>query len=99
MIRKLLLVLGALALLVVLGLAELQKRWETPLQIPEDGLALEVAAGESLAALAGRLHDQGVLPYPRLLTWYGRWSGQDQRLKRGEYLVAPGATTVAGMRT
>jgi UPF0755 protein len=91
-IRKLLLLLGALALLAVLGLAVLQTRWETPLQIPGDGLALEVAAGESLAALAARLNEQGVLLYPRLLTWYGRWSGQDQRIKRGEYLVPPGAT-------
>jgi UPF0755 protein len=91
-IRKLLVGFSLLALLVVVGLVELRKRWEAPLPIPEGGLALEVASGESLAALARRLHQQGALPYPRLLTWYGRWSGQDQRLKRGEYHVSVGTT-------
>mgnify|MGYP001812369006 FL=1 len=92
MIRKLLLGLGLLASLVAFGLTEIRQRWEAPLPIPEGGLALEVGAGESLGALARRLHEQGALPYPRLLTWYGRWTGQDQRLKRGEYRVTVGTT-------
>jgi UPF0755 protein len=31
-----------------------------------------------------------------LLTWYGRWSGQDQRIKRGEYRV-PYGTNAPGL--
>jgi UPF0755 protein len=91
-IRRLLAVAGVLLVACVLVYAELRERWEAPLLVPEDGLVLEVSAGESLAGVAARLHQQGVLPYPRLLTWYGRWTGQDQRIKRGEYRVPPGAT-------
>ena len=95
MIRKLMLALAVLALIAVVGLNELKNSWETPLQVPEEGLILEVKRGDSLAAVATRLNADGVLAYPQLLTWYGRWSGQDQRIKRGEYAVPAGTTPLS----
>lgn len=95
MILRLLLVMGAVALVIALAFAEVRARWEAPLQITGDDVALEVVPGDSLAVVAARLHKQGVLPYPRLLTWYGRWSGQDQRIKTGEYRVPVGTNAEA----
>ena len=66
---------------------ELQRRWNSILAIPAGGLHLVVASGESLRSVANRLHEQGVVPYPRLLLVYGRWSGLDREIKQGEYLL------------
>jgi UPF0755 protein len=49
-----------------------------------------VASGDSLRAIAAELHAAGVLEHPLLLRAYGRWTGLDQQIKRGEYrLPAP----------
>jgi len=86
-IRKLLLIFLLLALGSILALQELERRWQEPLALPADGLAVVVAQGESLRAVANRLHGEGVLPYPNLLIAYGRWTGIDQQIKHGEYLL------------
>ena len=87
MIRKLLLMFLLLALGCILALQELERRWQEPLLLPADGMVLAVAPGESLRAVANRLHTEGVLPYPNLLIAYGRWTGIDQQIKHGEYLL------------
>ena len=87
MIRKLLLIFLLLALGCILALQELERRWQQPLAVPEDGLVLAVAQGESLRAVANRLHGEGVLAHPNLLIAYGRWTGIDQQIKHGEYLL------------
>jgi len=86
-IRKLLLIFLLLALGCILALQELERRWQQPLAVPEDGLVLAVAQGESLRAVANRLHGEGVLAHPNLLIAYGRWTGIDQQIKHGEYLL------------
>ena len=83
--RRVALALMLLGLIGWLAVAELQRRWQQPLQVPQGGASLTVAAGDSLAAVVARLHARGIVPYPEMLTWYGRWSGQDQKIKRGEY--------------
>jgi UPF0755 protein len=90
--RRVALALMLLGLIGWLAVAELQRRWQQPLQVPQGGASLTVAAGDSLAAVVARLHARGIVPYPEMLTWYGRWSGQDQKIKRGEYLLPEGAT-------
>lgn len=71
---------------------EVERRWSSPLDIPPDGIRLEVTPGDSLRTVSNNLHEQGVLPYPILTRLYGRWSGLDQQIKRGEYRLAPGMT-------
>ena len=87
MIRRLLLIFLLLVLGGILALQELERRWREPLLLPADGLVLAVAQGESLRAVANRLHGEGVLPHPNLLIAYGRWTGIDQQIKHGEYLL------------
>ena len=90
MIRRLLLLLLLMAILAGLGAREIQRRWEAPLAIPAGGFTLGVAAGETLRGVASRLHREGVLRHPRLLQAYGRWTGLDAQIKRGEYRLPAG---------
>ncbi len=71
---------------------ELQRRWEQPLELPEQGYTFTVEAGETLRSVAMRLNRDDVVPYPQLLRAYGRWTGLDQQVKRGEYRITPPAT-------
>lgn len=90
--------LGLLLMAAVLGIGagyELRQRWEQPLAITAEGYPLTVAGGETLRGLAQRLERDGIYPYPWLLRIYGRWSGLDQQIKRGEYLVPQGTTALA----
>jgi len=74
---------------VIVGLLglEFQHRWKTRLAIPGGGYHFTVTAGESLRSITTRLHERGVVPYPRLLLLYGRYSGLDTQIKQGEYLL------------
>jgi len=83
------------ALVVVLGF-EFQRRWEQPLATGEEGLLFTVDRGDTLHSIAGRLVEEGVMPESHLLTLYGRITGLDARLQRGEYLIPP-STTRAGL--
>ncbi len=93
LIRLGLVVVLALALAAAVGAQYLQRLWQQPLAIPAEGYALAIAPGDSLSTVARELHRQGVLPFhPRLLQAYGRWTGLDARMKRGEYLLPAGLT-------
>ena len=93
MIRKLLLFVLLAVLAGILAMQELERRWQAPLSLPVGGMALLVQPGESLRAVAGRLHEDGAMPYPELLILYARWTGADQRIKHGEYLLTSPLTS------
>lgn len=92
MIRRLLIVLVSLGVLATLALSELQRRWQQPLLLPEGGVEITVARGESLRAVLRRLHNEGIVAYPDVIAWYGRYSGEDQNIKHGEYRLSAGST-------
>ncbi len=81
-----------LALLALLAIAEVQRRWQQPLSLPEAEFVLLVEPGDSLSSLANRLQRDGIYPDPLLIRAYGRITGIDQQIRHGEYLVPPGAT-------
>lgn len=89
MIRKALLLLVLVVLSLLLVKREIESRWQQPLALPAQGLSLAVLPGDSLRAVTDRLHREGVLAHPRLLTLYARWTGLDQQIKHGEYLLKP----------
>lgn len=92
--RKLALWLACLLLTLSLTTAILanllQQRLHSPLPIPADGYRLQIAAGEGLARIAARLEAAGLLPDPWLLRAWGRYTGDDNRIRRGEYRLEPG---------
>jgi UPF0755 protein len=93
MIARLGILLVLLLVLAGLGAREVERRWQQPLAIPAQGYRLTVAAGDSLSSVAGTLYREGVLQFhPRLLQAYGRWTGLDAQIKRGEYLLPAGLT-------
>ena len=94
MIRSLVLLAMVLCILGWLGLHELERRWEQPLAINAEGLVLTVAAGDSLRTVTSQLHEDDVMPYPQLLLLYGRWTGKDAQIKRGEYQLHQGMTSL-----
>jgi len=92
MIRALIVALLLLTLLGGVAYIELKRRWESPLTLPQAGFELTVAPGDSLKTVADKLHRSGILAYPRMIMLYGRWTGMDQKLKQGEYLLPQSAT-------
>lgn len=90
--RKLALPLVVVVLLGAVAVGELRERWTAPLDIPGEGYLLTIEPGDSLHTVVDRLHESGVLPHPDMALLYGRWTGQDQKIKRGEYLLHPGLT-------
>jgi len=88
---------GIIALLSVLFLALIAGNWllnhylATPLLLESSSKAIRVSPGTSLTSQSRQLADQGILQWPRLLTVYGRFSGQAD-IKAGEYLLNPGDT-------
>jgi len=69
-----------------------------PLRLPEAGYTLEVARGSSLRSVAGQLTDADILRHPRVLSWYGRLTGQAERVQAGEYDLQPGTTGASLLR-
>jgi len=92
MIVRLLVGLAVIGALAATAAWELQRRWSAPLNIGDEGYILTVDAGETLRSVAEQLQRDGVFADPWLLRGYGRWSGADQNIRRGEYRVPPGTT-------
>ena len=81
------LVMMVAAVVAGLTLLELDRRWRTPLAIPAGGLHFTVEDGDTLGRVVARLRSQNIAPHPTLILAYGRWSGLDEKIKRGEYLL------------
>lgn len=94
--RKVLLTLIALAGLGALALGAgvlWAQRW---LNAPIDGISeaaiYEVKKGTSMGGLAHDLSARGVVEHPQIWMLYGRFTGDAQRLRAGEYALAPRMT-------
>ena len=87
---------GILVLAVSLGLGwfwlDYRTFLETPMQLPQEGMVLDVPKGSNLRRVAGRLHRQGVLRDADLLYWHARWYELADRIRAGEFLIPAGTT-------
>jgi UPF0755 protein len=92
MTQRLLVLLIALTVLGAVAVRELRLCWAAPLLTPEQGFILTVAPGDSLRTVVDTLHNAGVLAYPRLVILFGRWTGLDEQVKPGEYLLPRNST-------
>ena len=93
--RRTTLVFGGLALtaLAVAGALALALRWyRVPLAGAAEGGIVEIAPGQTLAAIADGLAARRLLDHPRLWTLFARYTGQATRLRTGEYALRPGTT-------
>ena len=58
---------------------------DTPLNMQQDSVIFEVPKGASLAMIARDLENAGLIKNARFLRWYGRYTGQANRIRAGEY--------------
>ena len=73
------------------GLA-LALRWYRAPLAASVGDVVDIAPGQTLAAIAEGLAARGVLDHPRVWTLFARYSGQAARVRAGEYALRPGTT-------
>ena len=79
--------------LAVAGAAWVAHGWyREPLPLPRSPFDFEVRQGASLASVARRLRDAGVLPHAAALTWLARLQGADRTIKAGSYEIEQGIT-------
>ena len=71
---------------------EFNRFLHTPAAIPDAGYDLEIRSGSSLASVAERLSDDGVISSARYLRWYGRYTGQAGDIQAGDYQLVVGET-------
>lgn len=89
-IRRLLLCLAILAIGAYALVHYLQLRWEQPVAVVGEGHYLIVRPGARLKDVARQLYEEGVLADPYLVVAFGRWTGLDEKIKRGEYSIPRG---------
>jgi len=74
------------------GLIGYAYRWmHTPLSTTQNTI-IELRHGEAFAGFVARLHVDGIVDKPRILTWTARLLGQARRAQAGEYLIDEGTT-------
>jgi len=74
------------------GLALALKWYHAPLAGAAEGSTVEIAPGQTVAAIADGLAARGVLDHPRLWALFARFSGQAARVRAGEYALREGMT-------
>ncbi|CAG0986998.1 Endolytic murein transglycosylase [Burkholderiales bacterium] len=79
------------SLAVIVGIAAAAAWWwlDRPLALPGVPYALEVRSGSTLAAVARKLADDGVIDHPIALTLLARAKGVDRTIKAGQYEFDP----------
>ncbi len=88
---------GLLAALLALALVagiEVNRFLETPVSVPDEGVAFEIAPGSSFRTVTNKLDGLGVISKPVLFRAYARWKGEAASIQAGEYLIRPGTTPV-----
>jgi len=86
--------LAVLATVAVVGIGawQMQRFMDTPVSVPEQGIAFEIPAGSSFSSVARRLVEIGLIDSDRWFRVYARWSGEAGAIQAGEYLLASGST-------
>jgi UPF0755 protein len=80
----------ALVVLGVVAVLAVQAWLNGPIQALDAETVYEVPAGASLSRVTAELAEQGILERPRVLSLWGRLTGQAQNVKAGEYLLTAG---------
>ena len=74
---------------VALLLGTAQRYLETSVALEQPHLVWTIDSGDTLNQVNRRLHSQGILNHPRLMSLYGRFTGQSH-IQAGQYAIKPG---------
>lgn len=89
--KGLLILLLGIALSAGVAVFEYQRFLAAPLN-PEQAVRFEVRSGDHIRSVANRLVDAGLLQEPWMMIIGARLSGQDVKIKAGEYEIPEGST-------
>ena len=94
--------LALLALMLVVGVVgaliinqTVNQFMQTPLAVPEDGMAFEIPAGSSFASVSNKMVSAELISSDRWLKLYVRWHDKGGVIQAGDYFVDPGATPLS----
>lgn len=71
---------------------DVQSFLDTPMNVPQEGVRIEVEQGSHLTRIARQLAEQDIITHPQYLRWYARFTRQADRIHIGEYELMPGMT-------
>ena len=66
----------------------------SPVAVPANGAAFEIASGVSLRTVSDDLAQRGIISQPAVFRLYARWTGQAGAIQAGDYLIEAGTTPV-----
>ncbi len=89
----LLLVTGAVGALIINQ--QVNQFMQTPLAVPEDGMAFEIPAGSSFSSVSKKMLGAELISNDRWLKLYVRWHEKGGAIQAGDYFVDPGATPLS----
>lgn len=81
-----------LALAAAAAAALAWRELNTPLPLPTEGTLVRIESGTPLRRVTANLAERGLLPRPRLLAAYARFTGDATRVRAGEYELTAGTT-------
>jgi len=73
-------------------LMEVDKDLDRPMSLPAPGAILLVERGDTLRSIARDIARRGWIKTPLHLALLGRWTGEAQRIKTGEFRIAAGTS-------
>jgi len=88
-------VVTALAVGALVGVRAGRAALHAPLNIPAEGILLEVERGTPFWRVTKELGERGVLEHAWLLKQYAGLSGDAKKVRAGEYQLAPGTTPLS----
>jgi UPF0755 protein len=97
--KRLLLVIGLSLVAVTLGglitTQQIDDFMESPMAVPDDGVAFDIPAGSSFSTVSNRMVSSGLISNDRWLRLYVRWHEKGGAIQAGDYFVSPGATPLS----
>ncbi|MDM1545436.1 endolytic transglycosylase MltG [Ignatzschineria indica] len=68
---------------------DLEDFLQTPVNLPEDGIVLEIKPGMTIDDVVGILRSKNIIRNALYFKWYARFTGDASKLKVGEYALLP----------
>jgi UPF0755 protein len=97
--KRLLTVIGVLlvggALLALIATQQMNEFMESPLSVPEDGIAFDIPSGSSFSSVSGKMLASGLITDDRWLRLYVRWHEKGGAIQAGDYFINPGSTPLS----
>ena len=94
--KSVLLVAVALLIISIVGVSiaavRINNFLDMPVLLDDGGASFSIASGTSFGGVAAALQQQGIISNATMLRFYGRWTGQAERVQAGDYFIASGSS-------